>query len=139
LQEQAEIRGARVARHFAVSTAVAPAVLVVEHDSVLREILERVLHRAGFAPVTVPNGEEALTLLRDGVPVKVILLNLLDGRDFRSEQQRDPRLAQIPVIVTSAANQPWPAGLLADAVVAKPIDLDQLIAHVRALCGAAFI
>ena len=139
MQEQAEIRCAGVARHFAVPTGVAPAVLVVEHDSVLREILERVLHCAGFAPVTVPNGEEALTLLRDGVPVKVILLDLLDGRDFTSEQQRDPRLAQIPVIVTSAANQPWPAGLLADAVVTKPIDLDQLIAHVRALCRVAFI
>jgi DNA-binding response OmpR family regulator len=113
------------------------AVLVVEHDSALREILERVLHCAGFAPVMVPNGEEALDLLRDGVPAKVILLDLLDGSDFTFEQQRDPRLAQIPVIVTSAANQPWPPGLLADAVVAKPIDLDQLIARVRSLCAAA--
>jgi DNA-binding response OmpR family regulator len=116
---------------------VAVAVLVVEHDSALREILERVLHCAGFAPVMVPNGEEALDLLRDGVPAKVILLDLLDGSDFTFEQQRDPRLAQIPVIVTSAANQPWPPGLLADAVVAKPIDLDQLIARVRSLCAAA--
>ena len=126
-----------MARHFAVSTGVAPAVLVVEHDSALREILERVLHCAGFAPVTVANGEEALTLLRDGVPAKVILLDLLDGRDFSSEQQRELRQAQIPIIVTSAANQPWPPGLLADAVVPKPIDLDQLIARVRALCAAA--
>ena len=116
-----------------------PAVLVVEHDSALREVLERVLHRAGFAPVTVPNGGEALTLLRDGVPAKVILLDLLDGGDFTFEQRRDPRLAQIPVIVTSAVNQPWPAGLRADAVVPRPIDLDQLIACVRALCGVALI
>ena len=124
-----------MARHFALAAGVALAVLVVEHDSALREILERVLHRAGFAPVTVPNGEEALTLLRDGVPAKVILLDLLDGRDFTSEQQRDPRLAQIPVILTSTANQAWPPGLPADAVVRKPIDLDQLIARVRALCA----
>jgi CheY-like chemotaxis protein len=118
---------------------VAPVVLVVEHDSALREVLERVLHCAGFAPVTVPNGEEALTLLRDGVPAKVILLDLLDGGDFTFEQRRDPRLAQIPVIVTSDGNQPWPPGLLADAVVSKPIDLDQLIACVRTRCGVAVI
>jgi len=139
LQDLAGIHGRQVARYFAISTAVTPAVLVVEHDSALREILERVLHCAGFAPVTVPNGEEGLTLLRDGVPARVILLDLLDSRDFTSEQRRDPRLAQIPVLVTSAANQPWPPGLLADAVVRKPIDLDQLIARVRALCGATFI
>jgi len=119
--------------------AVPPAVLVVEPDAALREVLERVLHRAGFAPVTVPNREEALTLLRVGVPAKVILLDLHDGRHFTSEQRRDPRLAHIPVIVTSSANQPWPPGLEAAAVVAKPIDLDQLIARVRALCGAALI
>jgi len=113
-----------------------PAVLVVEHDSALREVLERVLHRAGFAPVTVPNGDEALTLLRYGVPVKVILLDLLDGSAFRTEQSRDPRLARIPVIVTSPANRRLPAGLLVDAVLAKPIDLEHLIAHVRAFCSA---
>jgi DNA-binding response OmpR family regulator len=118
---------------------VPPAVLIVEHDAALREVLERVLHCAGFAPVTAPNGAEALSLLRVGVPAKVILLNLQDGRDFTSEQRRDPRLAHIPVIVTGAANERWPPGLLADAVVPKPIDLDQLMARVRALCGAALI
>ena len=113
-----------------------PAVLVVEHDSALREVLERVLHRAGFAPVTVPNGHEGLTLLRDGVPAKVILLDLLEGSAFRTEQSRDPKLARIPVIVTFSADQRLPAGLLVDAVLAKPIDLDHMIAHVRAFCAA---
>jgi DNA-binding response OmpR family regulator len=117
---------------------VAPsAVLVVEHDSALREVLERVLHRAGFAPVTVPNGGEALTLLRYGVPARVILLDFLDGSAFRREQRRDPKLAHIPVIVTSPPNQRLPPGLAGDAVLAKPIDLDHLIAHVRAFCPVA--
>jgi DNA-binding response OmpR family regulator len=114
-----------------------PAVLVIEHDSALREVLERVLHRAGFAPVTVPNGEEALTLLRYGVPAKVILLDVLDGSAFRREQRRDPKLAHIPVILTSLPDQRLPPGLVVDAVLAKPIDLDHLIAHVRAFCTVA--
>ena len=114
-----------------------PAVLVVEHDSALREVLERVLHRAGFAPVTVPNGEEALTLLRDGVPAKVILLDFTNGSTFRRQQRRDPRLAHIPVIVTWPVDQRLPPGLAVDAVLAKPIDLDHLIAHVRAFCAMA--
>ena len=117
-----------------------PAVLVVEHDAVLREVLERVLHCAGFAPVTAPSGAEALNVLRLGVPAKVILLDLempeRDGWAFRCEQRRDPKLSQIPVIIASPPHERLPPGMVADAVLRKPIDLDQLIACLRALCEA---
>jgi chemotaxis family two-component system sensor histidine kinase/response regulator PixL len=115
---------------------------VVEHDAALREVLERVLHCAGFAPVTAPTGGEALSLLRCGIPVKVIILDLempaRDGWAFRCEQRRDPKLSQIPVIVASPSHERMPPGLVADAVLRKPIDLDQLIACLRTLCEAAF-
>jgi DNA-binding response OmpR family regulator len=117
-----------------------PAVLVVEHDPSLREVLERVLHCAGFAPITAPNGTEALSLLRCGVPAKVIVLDLdipeKDGWAFRCEQRRDPKLSQIPVIITSLPHERLPPGMVADAVLRKPIDLDQLIACLRTLCEA---
>jgi CheY-like chemotaxis protein len=117
-----------------------PAVLVVEHDAALREVLERVLHCAGFAPVTAPSGAEALNVLRLGVPAKVILLDLempeRDGWAFRCEQRRDPKLSQIPVIIASPPHERLPPGMVADAVLRKPIDLDQLIACLRALCEA---
>jgi CheY-like chemotaxis protein len=122
-------------------TIVAPAILVVEYDLALRETLEQVLHRAGFAPVSAPSGAEGLNLLRCGVPAKVILLDLqmpiADGWEFRCEQRRDPKLSHIPVIVTSASNERLPPGLVPDAVLRKPIDLDQLIACVRTLCEPA--
>jgi two-component system, chemotaxis family, chemotaxis protein CheY len=117
-----------------------PAVLVVEHDAALREVLERVLHCAGFAPVTAPSGAEALSVLRLGVPAKVIVLDLempeRDGWAFRCEQRRDPKLSQIPVIIASPPHERLPPGMVADAVLRKPIDLDQLIACLRALCEA---
>lgn len=116
--------------------------LVVENDAALREVLERVLHCAGFAPITVPNGAEALSLLQCGVPVKVILLDLEmpagDGWAFRAEQRRDPRLTHIPVILAATPHDRLPPGMVADVVLRKPIDLDQLIACVRTLCEAAF-
>ena len=115
-----------------------PAVLVVEHDPALREVLERVLHCAGFAPVTAPTGTEALNVLRLGVPAKVIVLDLeipeRDGWAFRCEQRRDPKLSQIPVIIASPPHERIPPGMVADAVLRKPIDLDQLIACLRTLC-----
>jgi len=117
-----------------------PAVLVVEHDAALREVLERVLHCAGFAPVTAPSGAEALSVLRLGMPAKVIVLDLEmpegDGWAFRCEQRRDPKLSQIPVIIASPPHERLPPGMVADAVLRKPIDLDQLIACLRALCEA---
>jgi CheY-like chemotaxis protein len=117
-----------------------PAVLVVEHDAALREVLERVLHCAGFAPVTAPSGAEALSVLRLGMPAKAIVLDLempeKDGWAFRCEQRRDPKLSQIPVIIASPPHERLPPGMVADAVLRKPIDLDQLIACLRALCEA---
>jgi DNA-binding response OmpR family regulator len=122
---------------------VTPAVLVIEDDTTLRELLEQALHREGFAPITAPNGAEALLLLRSGVPAKVILLDLLmpvmDGWAFRREQRSDPRLANIPVIVTSGADRWYAPDLLADTVFCKPLDLDQVIARVRELCGTTLI
>ena len=125
-----------LARHLSVR----PAVLVVESDPALREVLERVLHCSGFAPITAPSGAEALQLLHSGVPAKVILLDLAlpdgDGWAFRCQQRRDAKLSQIPVIIASEPHDRLPPGMVADAVLRKPVDLDQLIACLRALCEA---
>ena len=54
----------------------------------------------GFAPVTAPNGAEALALLRASVPAQVILLDammpVMDGWTFRRLQRADATLASIP-------------------------------------------
>jgi CheY-like chemotaxis protein len=101
-------------------------------------MMEQLLHLAGFAPVTVPNGVEALQLLRSGLPAKVILLDLqllmMDGWAFRREQRRDPKLAGIPVIVTSVVDERHTHDLAAQGVFAKPLDFDSIIARVRELC-----
>jgi hypothetical protein len=52
-------------------------------------------------------------------------------------KRRDPKLSQIPVIIASAPHERLPPGMVADAVLPKPIDLNQLIACLRALCEAA--
>ncbi|OLE83661.1 MAG: hypothetical protein AUF76_05810 [Acidobacteria bacterium 13_1_20CM_2_65_9] len=115
---------------------MADAVLVVEDDAALREMMAQQLHLAGFAPATAPNGYEALALLRQGFPAKLILLDLkmpiMDGWAFRAAQRRDPDLADIPVIVMSARDA---AGLDAAAVFSKPIDGEEMISVVRAMCA----
>jgi CheY-like chemotaxis protein len=106
-------------------------VLIVEDERAARLGMEEILHVAGYAPVSAPNGQEALDLLRSGVPARAILLDLMmpvmDGWAFRREQLRDPYLAHIPVIVLSALHHGWVEGV--PPTLPKPIDVRQLLAE----------
>jgi CheY-like chemotaxis protein len=108
---------------------VADVVLIVEDETAARTGMEQILRHAGYSPVSAPNGQEALDLLRAGVPARVILLDLMmpvmDGWQFRREQLRDPRLAHIPVIVLSALHHGWVEGV--PPTLPKPIDVKQLL------------
>jgi len=119
---------------------MADAVLVVEDDASLREMLAQQLHLAGFAPATAPNGLEALALLRMGFPAKVILLDLkmpiMDGWAFRAAQRRDPNLSHIPVVVISARDA---TGLDADAVFQKPFAWQDIVDAARVICASSVL
>src|SRR5262249_14719366 len=82
-----------------------------------------------------------LQWLRTATPAPfLILLDLtmpvMNGWQFRREQQRDPGLAAIPVLLVSAnADGARQAGALAAAGhLAKPVDADQLLAWIRGRC-----
>jgi CheY-like chemotaxis protein len=110
-------------------------VLIVEDERAARTGMEKILLLAGYAPVSAENGQEALELLRAGVPASVILLDLImpvmDGWAFRREQLRDPRLAHIPVIVLSALHHGWVEGV--PPTLPKPINVKQLLAELDEL------
>ena len=110
-------------------------VLIVEDERAARTGMEKILLFAGYAPVSAANGQEALELLRSGVPASVILLDLImpvmDGWAFRREQLRDPRLAHIPVIVLSALHHGWVEGV--PPTLPKPINVKQLLTELDEL------
>jgi CheY-like chemotaxis protein len=114
---------------------MADVVLIVEDERAARTGMEKILQLAGYAPVSAANGQEALELLRLGVPASVILLDLImpimDGWAFRREQLRDPRLAHIPVIVLSALHHGWVEGV--PPTLPKPINVQQLLAELDEL------
>jgi DNA-binding response OmpR family regulator len=116
-----------------------PAILVVEDDPQLRGLVVNWLHLSGFAPITAPNGEEALMLLRAGIPAKVILLDLampeMDGWAFRRAQQNDARIAHIPVIVMTGLEKHDSSAMEPAATFTKPLDFEQLLIEVTALCA----
>ncbi len=115
-------------------------ILLVEDEPSTRDAMALVLELQGYKVITVADGQQALDHLRqDGRPC-VILLDLmmpvLDGWGFRAQQQQDPSLASIPIVVVSAdGGVPQKAAALgASAYLQKPVDIDQLLATVRRYC-----
>ena len=119
--------------------ATACPVLIVEDDADLREMMAQLLTLEGYAAATVSNGREALAYLRDNAAPDVILLDLMmpvmDGWEFRREQQRHSGMADVPVIILSALDQPRAADVNADAFLKKPLDFDRLLELVHRYCG----
>lgn len=113
-------------------------VLIVEDDPDTREMLGKFLELEGFHVETAANGQQALDKLETGVNACVIVLDLMmpvmDGWQFRRQQVLDAQLADIPVIVVSAAGKERIAGIDADGYLSKPVDLEQLLAQVNQYC-----
>ena len=128
-----------------MSTSMIPGqlmVLLVEDDADVAEAVLDVLMEDGYQVAHASNGREALDLLLHAQPEpSVILLDLMmpemDGMQFRDAQLRDPRLAQIPVVVLSAdrtlAEKARALGI--ENFVAKPLEPEQLLTIVRSAAG----
>ncbi len=109
-------------------------VLILEDDPSIREAVAEVLALEGFHVAAAAHGREGLRLLADRQP-DVILLDLqmpvMDGWAFARELQS--RGLMIPTIVMTAAYRgaAWARETGAAAFVAKPFDLDELVALVK--------
>ena len=99
------------------------------------------LEKNGYEVATATNGVEALQYLLMNDPPSIILLDLVmplaNGWVFRLEQQKDPKLSDIPVIVLSGAQDPGPAAafLDADGHIAKPIQAPALMEMIQRVCA----
>ena len=116
------------------------SVLVVEDDPATCAAMVLILEMNGYTVASAANGKEALEYLRRDKRPGLILLDLmmpvLDGWGFCIEQQRDPALAQIPVILVSADGAvPQKAATLgAVGYLQKPVEVDQLLHTVGSYC-----
>jgi DNA-binding NtrC family response regulator len=114
-----------------------PHVLVVDDDPVIREMVELTLTKSGFAVDTAENAEDALRLLegkRFDVVVSDIYMREESGIDLLESVRRGRR--KIPVILMTARGSVETA-VIAERIgafdyLAKPFDLAQLVARVRA-------
>lgn len=112
-------------------------ILVVDDDDGIREALAELLEYEGYSTAMASNGAQALIKLREGEPPRLILLDLMmpvmNGYEFLKARQEDAQLSLIPVLVLTAGG---PASGLGDTeVLAKPVDLERLLARIDHLCA----
>jgi two-component system response regulator RpaA len=117
-----------------------PRILVVDDDADTREVLASALEHAGYFVTTAADGIEAQQLLDAAVPDAIVLdlwLPRLDGAALLARLRGRAQHAQLPVVVVTAAPVSAEVRLGANVVLAKPFDLETLVAALRDLCATS--
>jgi CheY-like chemotaxis protein len=113
-------------------------VLIVEDDEDIARNLRDQLEGEGYIVTWARNGAVALEQLRGSSQLpSLILLDLMmpvmDGYQFRMEQERDPRIAWIPVVLMTADGDIHAKKhkIGAQMHISKPVDVDAILAAVQ--------
>jgi CheY-like chemotaxis protein len=88
--------------------------LVAENNRIRREGLAAVPRQQGGPVALAVSGKEAPAHLREHPPPDLILLDMMlprmDGWKLLGELKKDPALAAVPVLITTAVSSPAPSG-----------------------------
>jgi DNA-binding NtrC family response regulator len=122
------------------ATAPAPRILIVDDDAGQRSLLDTFLRSQGFDTIAAPSGEDALAVLRREkvhMMISDVRMPGLSGMETLRRARQDD--ATLPVLlVTAYADIREAVGAMRDGAVnylAKPIDLDELLANVQQATG----
>ena len=114
-------------------------ILLVDDSKTELHHLSELLVRAGYSVRTAEDGDAALRQLDEDTP-DLILMDVvmpgLNGFQLTRRITRDPRFAQVPVIICTSKNQEtdkvWGMRQGARDYVVKPVHGPELIAKIRA-------
>ena len=115
-------------------------ILVVDDSPTERYFTVDILTRAGYHVTSANNGEEGISKARSERP-DLILMDVvmpgLNGYQATRTLTRDESTSNIPVIVCTSKGQEtdkiWGMRQGAHAYLVKPLNHDDLLAHIRAI------
>ena len=124
------------------SKTLTPRILIVDDDAGQRSLLNSFLTSQGFQTVVVDSGEQALEVLRTqaiNMMISDVRMPGISGLDTLRQARKEH--AGLPILLVTAYTDVRDAvDAIRDGAVdylAKPIDLDQLLAAVRQATGLA--
>jgi CheY-like chemotaxis protein len=122
-----------------MTVARTPKVLIVDDDPDCVDALRDVLEDMGYGVAVAGNGREALERFHSEGPPCVVILDLMmpvmDGIEFLAHREKDPVLANTPVVVVTATDKKVQGRR--DLVLRKPVDFERLINAIKSACGPA--
>ena len=111
-------------------------ILVADDDDATLEGLTELLGEFGYQVVAARDGQVAMDLIVGGLKPALFIVDLampnLAGGEFLKYVQSDPELRFVPVLVITGSPE-LIGRTVADAIVPKPVNLIELLAHVRRL------
>jgi len=114
-------------------------ILVVDDDPDILQTLALCLSTEGYRVMMASNGQEALGILSKERPACILLdlmMPVMDGWQFVAElEKRGLRSAPLLILSADRSVQGHAMKLRADAFLAKPFDLDELLGKVHQLTG----
>ncbi|MCG2634045.1 MAG: response regulator [Gammaproteobacteria bacterium] len=114
------------------------AVLVIDDDTTMQELISRTLEREGLTPVIASSGEEGLRLAKTIHPRAItldVLMPEMDGWTVLTRLKADPETRDIPVIMlTMLDEQEVGLALGANGYLTKPLDRDKLTGFINQFC-----
>ena len=110
--------------------------LVVEDEGLVRELIVETLREAGCAVTEAASADEAVRTLKETAAPDILVTDVklpgqMNGIDLAERVRRT--LPRMKVIVTSGHAPPESARFVADAFLAKPFALKELVGEVRHL------
>ena len=115
---------------------MAALILIADDDPDVLELISALLEEEGFQTVTCRDGLEALhaiTIHRPALAIIDLAMPIMTGYEL-IERLRAALGQPFPMIaISSAMYAPPPDQLQVDAYLAKPFDLEELLAHVTYL------
>ena len=114
-------------------------ILLVDDSKTELHFMSDLLGKRGYAIRTAENGEEAMKRLGEETPDMILMDVVMPGQNgFQLTRAitRDPRFANVPVIMCTSKNQEtdkvWGMRQGARDYIVKPVDADELVAKIHA-------
>ena len=114
-------------------------ILLVDDSKTELHYLSELLTKRGYTVRTAENGEEAMRKLAEATPDLILMDVVMPGQNgFQLTRAitRDPRFAEVPVIMCTSKNQEtdkvWGMRQGARDYIVKPVNADELVAKIHA-------
>jgi len=112
-------------------------ILLVDDDPNIRQLVNLYLVKEGFDVTMAASGDEALRLFKASPPNLMLLDIMLPGMDGWQVCREVRKISNIPIIMLSAKDETFDKvlglELGADDYVAKPFDMKELVARIKAV------